>query len=125
MSDVRDPETDQQLPVPNDHPSMHDLAVDLMYSRKAHGLRKYGSLLQPANGRSFSQDAVEEAADLLVYMLGKQWEEEHPQETWLGRLIWALLTDGPLDLKEIPRPVIDMLVSMQADVDAAQRQRDQ
>lgn len=91
MSDVRDPETDQQLPVPNNLPSMHDLAVDLMGDRKAHGLRKYNSLLQPNNGRSFAQDAVEEAADLLVYMLGKRWEEDHPEETWLGELVWQLV----------------------------------
>lgn len=117
MSDTRDPESDQALPVGNDLPSMHDHAITLMLERKAHGLRKYGQLLQPANGRSFEQDAVEEVADLMVYLLGLKWEREHPEETWLGPLCWALVSgDGHWgDLSSIaglPPQVLEMVEAM-------------
>lgn len=76
MGDVRDPATDQQLPVPNDGPSMHDLVAEDMMARKAHGLRKYNSLLQAFNGRSALQDAYEEILDLAVYLRQAIEEQE-------------------------------------------------
>jgi hypothetical protein len=76
MGNVRDPETDQQLPVHNDGPSMHDLVAEDMMARKAHGLRKYGTILQAHNGRSALQDAYEEACDLCVYLRQKIEEEK-------------------------------------------------
>lgn len=75
MSDKRDPETDQVAPIPNDGPSCHDLVIEDMKDRKAFGLRKYDSLLQPHNGRSFLQDAYEEVLDLSVYLRGRIEEE--------------------------------------------------
>lgn len=75
MSDERDPETDQQLPVHNDQTSCQDLVIADIEDRKALGLRKYGTLLQPFNGRSFLQDAYEEVLDLAVYLRGKLEEE--------------------------------------------------
>jgi hypothetical protein len=94
---------------------MHDVAVDVMQERKAHGLRKYGQLLQPDNGRSYEQDAVEEVADLFVYLLGLKWEREHPEQTWLGRLCWKLISEqniGDFDEMGIPAPVQKMLREM-------------
>ena len=75
---------DQQLPVPNDGPSMHDLVaadVDtwpqpqperqairaLLAERKQLGLDRYGSLLQSHNGRNAKRDLIEECADAAVY----------------------------------------------------------
>ena len=75
---------DQKLPVPNDGPSMHDLVCadlegwpaprseieavrDLLLERKRLGIERYGSILQPNNGRDFRRDLVEELADALVY----------------------------------------------------------
>ena len=75
MSDIRDPKTDQVLPVPNDGPSCHDLVIEDMKARKAHGLSKYQSLLQPNNGRSMLQDAYEEILDLAAYLRGLLEEE--------------------------------------------------
>lgn len=37
-------------------------------ARKQLGLKRYGSLLQPNNGRDNLQDAYEEALDLVVYL---------------------------------------------------------
>lgn len=114
MSDVRDPVTDQREPEPNANPSMHDAAVRLLLDRKAHGQSKYGALLQPFNGRSFELDAVEEAADLLVYLLGLRWERQHPDMGWLHPLCWALLSgDDPWGRIEqipgIPAEVVSMV----------------
>ncbi len=94
MSDVRDPDRDQQLPVANTLPAVHDLCCDLMQERKAHGTRKYGTPLQPANGRSFLLDATEEAAYLLAYLRGRLWEEDNPEQTWVAPLLWACMTGG-------------------------------
>jgi hypothetical protein len=75
---------DQQLPVPNDGPSMHDLVIsdldcwpesdevlnavrDLLAERKRVGLERYGSLLQAHNGRDARRDLLEELADAVVY----------------------------------------------------------
>jgi hypothetical protein len=76
VSQERDPERDQALPIPNDGPSMHDLVAADLEERKVHGLRKYGSLLQTGNGRSFLQDAYEEVLDLAVYLKGRIEEEK-------------------------------------------------
>lgn len=75
MSDVRDPDRDQVAPVHNSNPSCHDLVIEDMTERKEFGLRKYGTILQPHNGRSFLLDAYEEVLDLAVYLRGKIEEE--------------------------------------------------
>lgn len=59
-------------PVPVQRPggvSMHDVAMALHGLRKAHGLGKYASLLQAANGRSSGIDRLQESLDGLVYDL--------------------------------------------------------
>ena len=70
MSEVRDPERDQVAPVPNDNPSCHDLVIEDLLERKQFGLRKYGTILQAGNGRSFIRDAYEEVMDLACYLRG-------------------------------------------------------
>lgn len=70
MGDVRDPATDQQLPVVNDRPFVQDLVVADIEQRKAHGIRKYGTALQSGNGRDMLLDAYEEALDLAIYLRG-------------------------------------------------------
>lgn len=75
MSDTRDPDRDQVAPVHNDNPSCHDLVIEDLKERKEFGLRKYNTELQAFNGRSFTQDAYEEALDICVYLRGKLEEE--------------------------------------------------
>jgi hypothetical protein len=73
---------DQQLPVPNDGPSMHDLVItdlgvwtvphreavqDLLLKRKRVGFERYGSYLQSGNKRDWWRDLAEELADAAVY----------------------------------------------------------
>jgi hypothetical protein len=78
MSDTKD--DDQALrsahgvhvqpdPVPNNHPSAHDLLIAEVGRRKAFGLAKYGTTLQAFNGRDPLKDALDEAIDLCVYLI--------------------------------------------------------
>lgn len=75
MSDTRDPETDQQLPIKNDLPVIQDLVMADIEARKELGLKKYGTLLQPFNGRNMLQDAYEESLDLCIYLRGRLEEQ--------------------------------------------------
>ncbi|HET9144099.1 hypothetical protein [Actinophytocola sp.] len=59
---------DQVLPTPNAHPSVHaQVAADLM-AREAIGITRYGTPLQPFNGRDADLDLYEELLDAAAYM---------------------------------------------------------
>lgn len=66
----------QEPPKSNDNKSAHDLVIEDMAARKQFGLKKYGTLLQPGNGRDALQDAYEEALDLCVYLRTKIEEDK-------------------------------------------------
>jgi len=65
----------EPAPIPNDRPSIHDLVIGDMLSRKEMGLKKYGTILQAGNGRNSLKDAYEEVLDLAVYLRQKIEEE--------------------------------------------------
>lgn len=91
----------QRPPTPNDAPSTHDLVIgdirranvashlsllDVIEKRRALGLRRYGTILQANNGRDSLQDALEEAADLVIYLRNLVAEHDSRGEispTWL------------------------------------------
>lgn len=75
MRDLNEPEPP---PRASDKPDMWLEVMKDMKGRRRHGIRLYGTPLQPFNGRSFLRDAYQEVLDLAVYMRGKIWEEEHP-----------------------------------------------
>jgi hypothetical protein len=85
---IRKPERTwgEPAPVRNDRRSVHDELIELIKSRKEFGLQKYGTILQPFNGRDFSMDGLEEALDLLVYVTGwlievrESYNTQHRQE---------------------------------------------
>lgn len=58
----------QQKPTPNKLPSAFYFARKLLLEREDQGKKTYGQTLQPFNGRSAIQDALEEVADLFVYL---------------------------------------------------------
>lgn len=68
---------DQPLPVKNDSPCIQDMVIRDIESRKTLGLQRYGTLLQPFNGRDALRDAYEEALDLAQYL--RQAIEERNQ----------------------------------------------
>jgi hypothetical protein len=58
----------QPKPVRNDMPASWDLVMVDIKKRDAFGEAKYGTRLQPHNGRDGLQDAYEEALDLVCYL---------------------------------------------------------
>lgn len=65
----------EPAPIKNGKPSIHDLVIKDMQSRKEMGLAKYGTILQAGNGRNALKDAYEEVLDLAMYLKQKLEEE--------------------------------------------------
>ena len=68
----------QPLPEINDRPFVHDAMIADIEARKALGAKRYGTPLQPHNGRNALLDAYEEALDLAVYLKQALIEQESP-----------------------------------------------
>jgi hypothetical protein len=68
--------TEQPAPIPNAAPAVWDLVVADMRARDAAGLAKYGTRLQPHNGRDALLDAYQEALDLAVYLRTAIYERD-------------------------------------------------
>jgi len=92
MSEVRDPATDQPLPVKG-QVAVHQAVIDSLpewnleekgswaierglRARLALGVRKYGTPLESHNGRDALQDAWEEALDTMVYVMQLKLESD-------------------------------------------------
>lgn len=59
---------DQPLPVANDEPCVQDAVIADVERRRVLGIARYGTALQPHNGRDALRDAYEEALDLACYL---------------------------------------------------------
>jgi hypothetical protein len=59
---------DQPLPVPNDLPDVQSMVIADIRARREVGIGRYGTALQPHNGRDALRDAYEEALDLATYL---------------------------------------------------------
>lgn len=64
MSSIKD----QPAPTSNSRPAVWDLVIKDMQERDAVGRERYGTPLQPFNGRDALVDAYQEALDLAVYL---------------------------------------------------------
>jgi len=73
-------EGDQPVPTPSGRPIVHELVIEDVRQRLAYGTARYGTGLQPFNGRSALRDAYEELLDLAAYLRQRIWEEENPKE---------------------------------------------
>jgi hypothetical protein len=63
-------EGDQPLPVINDHPDIQSAVIADIEARRELGIQRYGTALQPNNGRDMLLDAYDEAIDLAIYLKG-------------------------------------------------------
>jgi hypothetical protein len=68
MSELRERPGDQPLPVPNGLPDVQSMVVADIEARKQLGIKRYGTPLQPHNGRDALRDAYDEALDLATYL---------------------------------------------------------
>jgi hypothetical protein len=60
-------EGDQPLPLSNDLPAIQDLVLADIEARKAIGIKRYGQLLKPHDGRDNLRDLYEELMDACIY----------------------------------------------------------
>ena len=66
----------QPPPKQNDKPHVWNLVLHDMVKRDETGFERYGTHLQPFNGRDSLQDAYEEALDLCVYLRQAIYERD-------------------------------------------------
>lgn len=66
----------QPEPEPNELPAVWGLVMLDMHKRDQDGRAKYGTPLQPHNGRDTLRDAYEEALDLAVYLRTAMYERD-------------------------------------------------
>lgn len=59
---------EQAQPVKNEGPCIQDMVIADIEARKLVGIQRYGTVLQPNNGRDALRDAYEEALDLCQYL---------------------------------------------------------
>jgi hypothetical protein len=66
----------QPAPAPNDRPLVRDVVIKDLTNLCEHRRVKYGTHLQPYNGRDALWDAYEEALDLCLYLRQALMERE-------------------------------------------------
>lgn len=67
---------EQPAPVANDKPGVWSLVMQDMQARDTIGRERYGTPLQPHNGRDALTDAYQEALDLAVYLRQALYERD-------------------------------------------------
>jgi hypothetical protein len=95
---------DQPLPTVNGSGFVQDLVIADIETRKAVGIERYGTPLQPFNGRNVDQDLYEEILDAAQYLRQKLVERVELSEvvyTLYRRLEDLLGAELPLDVYEL------------------------
>ncbi|MET8006289.1 hypothetical protein [Nonomuraea glycinis] len=59
---------DQPLPIPNNQPDVQSLLIADIEERRQLGITRYGTALQPHNGRDALRDLYEELIDAALYV---------------------------------------------------------
>lgn len=77
---------DQVLPTVNEGPCVQDLVIADIENRKALGIERYGTVLQPNNGRDTLQDIYDELLDAACYI--RQLMEERKPGTFMEQRDW-------------------------------------
>jgi hypothetical protein len=67
---------EQPMPTPNGKPIIQTLVIQDMHIRLGIGVQRYGTGLQPHNGRDALRDAYEEALDLCAYLRQAIYERD-------------------------------------------------
>lgn len=109
--------TEQAMPVPNDSPSVQGMVRADLEIRERIGVERYGTALQPNNGRDALRDAYEEALDLSCYL--RQAIEERPRED-----VDAAVAEATAHHAAQIRRMEDLLAEMRRQLKAADQTRD-
>jgi len=96
-------QVEQPAPIPNGAPLVKDLVIGDIEALCARRKEKYGTHLQPHNGRDSLQDAYEEAVDLALYLRAcmeerkpattREQPEYLPEDGWQPLRIDAIWTE--------------------------------
>lgn len=70
-------EGDQAHPTPNDHPDVTELVISDLRGRRELGIGRYGTTLQPWNGRNALLDLYQELLDGAQYARQRMEEDAH------------------------------------------------
>lgn len=73
---MRQREGDQPLPTKNDRPSVQSMVIKDMQDRERLGILRYGTALQPYNGRDALRDLYEELLDGAMYVRQEMAERD-------------------------------------------------
>jgi hypothetical protein len=87
---------DQPLPTKNDSADIQSLVIADIQERRELGRKRYGTALQPFNGRSTDRDLYEELLDALMYQRQRMVEAEASVEV-LAKIAYEYLD------KELPQ----------------------
>lgn len=129
------PGDSQDLPTPNDEPDIQSLVIADIRARRQIGVERYGTPLQPHNGRSALVDLYEELIDAACYAKQRIVEDGTEPEFTLdargfksmaevpseyggvvrtressaaeGPHIWVVLNDIPVDFNDPGGPTKD------------------
>jgi hypothetical protein len=67
---------DQPLPTAGVGPAIQDLVQGDIETRKALGIKRYGTLLHAHDGRDNLRDIYEEALDLVIYLRKELYQRD-------------------------------------------------
>jgi hypothetical protein len=116
--------TEQPMPVPNDQPSVQSLVRADLEHREQVGIARYGTSLQPFNGRDALRDLYEELLDGACYARQVMAErdksrpeasENEPDYLRDYRQFWAPLVenpDGTINRDKVARELADYQLVM-------------
>lgn len=98
---------EQPAPIPNNGEDCWAEALRLMQARRQLGIQRYGTILQPGNGRDAVRDWLDEDLDRIAYAVQvlKEWDalrEENRQLRYhLGQLLdMPTACTSPIDVEE-------------------------
>jgi hypothetical protein len=103
---------EQPFPLQNNNASCHDcvtadlvrkgkyhIAADIQ-KRRAIGIQRYGTPLQPHNHRDMTRDAYEEILDFVVYVKGCVLEGKKEWELIYEQALLLLIETGKIMLRD-------------------------
>lgn len=110
--------TEQPMPTPTGAPSVQGMVIADLQVRLQVGIQRYGTALQPNNGRDALRDLYEELLDAACY--ARQAIAERPRED-----VDAAVAAVRAELEPQIRRQDDLIAELRRQVDAAIRMRDQ
>ena len=89
---------DQPLPIRNDAPDIQSQVIADIEARRLVGIERYGTALQPHNGRDALRDLYEELLDATMYIRQVMVERDRPRVTIRNTATCGCVSDGGLRL---------------------------